>query len=93
MGSVEAGDVTDDGVTDFVVRLVGLDAAGGVYSRERVRLRACCRSTLTSGQTDWVVDGLQLDLGRLESERREPPSAPASRSTWTWTGREFEVRG
>ncbi len=88
--SVEAGDVTDDGVADFLVHLVGLDEAGGVYSRETFDFQLL-PFNLTSGQTDWVPR-LELDLGRLLSDVESDAGGRVT-VEWTWTGRQFEVLG
>ena len=90
VGSVEAGDVTDDGVTDFVVHLVGLDAAGGVYSREEFDFAAA------AVQPDVGPDRLGVaPAGRPRAPRSDVVTDRGARVTveWTWTGRQFEVLG
>jgi hypothetical protein len=84
---VQVADVTGDGTRDFVVTLSGINAAGGVYSRQTFQFQFLPFNTTTGLQE--FVNHLVLNGTRLQSAFVD--SSGARTLTWTWTGRMFET--
>jgi hypothetical protein len=86
--TVDATDVTGDGVPDFIVTLEGLNNPAGVYSAQMLHFQFLPFNT-TNGLQDFVAN-LRVELGQLVSPFTD---ASGTRTlVWTWTGRMFETR-